>query len=69
MDITEEGIPIKENSMAVHFMCKICGREHRSPLLLGNRESFESGVQSAKSWPCLSTGRSASYQKKDMRWK
>jgi len=64
-----QNIHIKENGMAVHFMCKICGREHRSPLSVGNRESFESSAMSAKCFQCMSTGRTASYLKKDMRWK
>ena len=55
--------------MAVHYRCKICGREHRSPVVFGNKESFESVTFVPKTLQCLVTGRSASYQKKDMRWK
>ncbi len=55
--------------MTVQFSCKICGREHLSPVTFGSRESFESVRFKPKQFQCLATGMSATYLKKDMRWK
>lgn len=55
--------------MGVVYLCKICGREHNTPSGGATRELFESASARAKSIECSSTGRSAQYVKKDMRWK
>lgn len=55
--------------MTVQYRCKICGREHQSPVAFSTRESFEPVNFRAKQFQCQATGRSASYVKKDMRWK
>ena len=55
--------------MAVYYKCKICGQEHRSPIAVGDKKSFESSTLVGNVFQCPVTGKSASYAKKDMLWK
>lgn len=55
--------------MAVYYKCKICGEEHRSSIAFGDKKSFESSTLVANTLQCPVTGKSASYDKKDMLWK
>jgi hypothetical protein len=53
----------------VLYRCKVCGREHRYSTEFRNKEYFESGSIRTRTIECMDTGRSASYLKRDMRWK
>ena len=55
--------------MTVYYKCKICGQEHKSPIAFSNKKSFESSTLVGNTFQCLVTGKSASYDKKDMLWK
>jgi len=55
--------------MAVFYRCKICGEEHPSPIGFGDRHSFDTSVMKDNWFQCPKTGKSASYDKKDMFWK
>jgi len=55
--------------MAVYYKCKICGEEHRSPIIFDDKKSFESSTLIRNKFQCPKTGRSESYDKKDMLWK
>lgn len=55
--------------MAVLFKCKICGAEHRSPIVFASKHAFDSSSLSDNVFRCPKTGKQASYEKKDMFWK
>lgn len=55
--------------MAVYYKCKVCHGEHSSPIAFGDRPSFDTSSMSGNSFQCPKTGRSATYDKKDMYWK
>ncbi len=55
--------------MTVHYKCKICGEEHRSPIAFSDKKSFESSTLVGNSFQCPKTGRLESYDKKDMVWR
>jgi hypothetical protein len=59
----------KRSAMAIYYRCKIYGREHLSPATFGNKELFESSTLIPRTFECPVTGRSASYEKRDTRWK
>jgi len=55
--------------MAVHYRCKICGKEHKSPIGFSDKETFEKNPVGSNTFSCPKTGKSATYDKKDMFWK
>ena len=59
----------RRDSVAVYYRCKICGKDHRSEVQLGNKKSFESSQLASNKFRCPNTGKSATYDKKDMLWK
>lgn len=55
--------------MPVYYKCKICGKEHPSPIAFGDKQSFERSTLKNNSFQCPKTGKSATYDKEDMVWK
>ena len=55
--------------MPVYYRCKICGKEHPSPIGFGDKKSFETSSLNNNGFQCPETGKIATYDKKDMFWK
>ncbi len=54
--------------MPVYYKCKICEREHPSPLVYRDEESFDSSILLGEMFQCPEKGESALYDKEDMFW-
>ena len=55
--------------MSVHFMCKSCGAEHRSPAGFVTRQLFDESPMPETQYLCHHTGGAMSYGKEDMYWR
>lgn len=55
--------------MAVFFMCKLCGEEHKAPITFMDEQAYKSNHLKFEIWRCPKTGKTASYDKKDTTWK
>jgi hypothetical protein len=55
--------------VVVYFKCKVCGKEHKSPIAYSNKNAFESSILVNNKFQCPNMRKIASYDKKDMLWK
>lgn len=54
--------------MPAYYKCKICGGEHPSPIVLRDKEAFDSSILWGERFQCPEKGESAMYEKEDMFW-
>jgi hypothetical protein len=55
--------------MAIFFKCKACGKEHQSPLNVGDKLSFENLNIQGSTFYCDNHYKSCSYDKNELYWK